>query len=259
MLKDITVGRYIDTGSVLHRLDARTKLLSVLVYSTAVLSADSLCQMAVIAAFTLLCVFISKLPIMYIIKGLKPIAWFMVFTALINILTVKGEPVFEWGIILITSEGVKAAVKVVLRLAFFITGASLLTLTTPPIALTDGLSRLMSPLKLIKLPVDDIAMIISVSLRFISIFADEAERIKKAQAARGADFCGRGIISKLKAILPLTIPLFLSVWRHADELSAAMESRCYGKGVRRPRKKSHFKTRDLLAGVIMVVFVIACC
>lgn len=254
MLKDITIGRYIETESFLHRLDSRSKILGTILFSITVLSCKSFISLAALGIITAASIAASHLPFKYVIRGLKPLRWLILFTVILNIFTVDGNILWQWKSLHITYEGISFAALVAIRFILFVTGTSILTLTTPPIALTDGLARLMKPLKKIRVPVDDIAMIISVTLRFIPLFADEAERIMKAQKARGADL-GRGkLISKLHSIIPVIIPLFLSVFRRADELSLAMDSRCYGRGVRNPRKKSFFHRNDLIFGVFLSIF-----
>lgn len=254
MLHDITIGRYVSGDSVLHRLDPRTKIIGALVYSAAVLSCSSFISMAAAGAAAAAAAVISKIPVSYIIKGLKPLQWFILFTVIIDLFCIDGTALWQFGAIHITYEGISAAALLALRFIFFVLGTSLLTLTTPPVALTDGLARLMKPLKAIKLPADDIAMIISITLRFIPAFADEAERIMKAQKARGADFGSGSIITRIRSIMPVTIPLFISVFRRADELSLAMDARCYGKGVRNPRKKFCFSRIDAYFSLIMIFF-----
>lgn len=254
MLKDITVGRYVDTGSFLHKLDGRTKIICTLLFSIASLSCSTIIAIAVLAAAVLSAAAAARLPIRYVIKGLKPLRWLILFTIIFNIFTVKGNIIWQWHALSITVEGVSFALLTASRFILFVTGASILTLTTSPIDLTDALARLMRPLKMIKIPVDDIAMIMSVTLRFIPLFADEAERIMKAQRARGADLSSGKLLSRLRSVIPVTIPLFLSVFRKADELSLAMDSRCYGRGTRSSRKKSHIDANDLLfAGVLIII------
>lgn len=253
MLKDITIGRYIETESFLHRLDARSKILGAVLFSITALSCSSFISLAVLGIITAAAIAASHLPFKYVISGLKPLRWLILFTVILNIFTVDGNIIWQWKSLHITYEGIRFALLVALRFILFVTGTSLLTLTTPPIALTDGLARLMKPLKKIRVPVDDIAMIISITLRFIPLFADETERIMKAQKSRGADFGSGKLISKLHSIIPIIIPLFLSVFRRADELSLAMDSRCYGKGARNPRKKSFFRRNDLLFGIFLVI------
>lgn len=254
MLRDITIGRYVSGNSALHRLDPRTKIIISIIYSIFALYCDSFLSMAVICVFTAAAAWMSKISFKYLVKGLKPMRWFLLFTVIVDIISVRGNVIIQFGPLNITYEGIRTAVIVALRFIFFVTGTSLLTLTTPPIALTDGFARLISPLKRIGVPSNDIAMIISITLKFIPNLADEAERIMKAQRARGADLSRGGLISRAKAMIPVTVPLFVSVLRRAEELSLAMESRCYGKGTRTPRKKTHFAKIDLYTLIIMIFF-----
>lgn len=254
MLRDITIGRYVAGSSPLHRLDPRTKIVCALVYSVAVLYCSSFVSMAAAGLSVTAAAIVSRIPISYIIKGLKPLRWFILFTVIIDIFFISGNVLISFGPLTITQEGITAAALITLRFVFFVLGTSLLTLTTPPVSLTDGLARLMRPLKAIKIPVDDIAMIISITLRFIPAFADEAERIVKAQKTRGADFGSGSIVSRIRAIIPVTIPLFISVFRRSEELSQAMDARCYGKGVRNPRKKFSFSRTDAYFTAIMIIF-----
>lgn len=253
MLKDITVGRYIEKDSFLHHLDPRGKIAAAVVYSILTLSCDSYISMAAIGVFTVLAAVLSRLQLRYIIKGIKPLRWFILFTVIVNLLSVSGDIILQIGPFDITREGISTALFTALRFIFFVTGTSLLTLTTSPIALTDALARIMHPLSKLGFPADDTAMIISIALRSIPAFADEADRIMKAQRARGADFSKGTIISRVRAVMPITVPLFISVFRRADELSLAMEARCYGKGSRTPRKKSHFGKNDIFMLIAMII------
>ncbi len=254
MLRDITIGRYVERSSVLHSLDARSKIIGALLCSVLTLSCGSLLSMAAIAALTAAAAIVSRIPFNYILKGIKPIRWFVLFTAAVSIISADGEPIWQYGALRISAEGISAAALTSARLLLFVTSASLLTLTTPPVVLTDGFARLMRPLRRLRVPTDDIAMIISITLRSIPAFADEAERIMKAQRARGADLSRGGLITRARAVIPVAIPLFISVFRRADELSLAMDSRCYGKGTRTPRKKTHFGRNDLYCLIIMILF-----
>ena len=245
MLRDITIGRYIEADSPLHRADARSKIIATLIYSISVFVLHEPLTIGILTLFTAAAVFISNVPIRAMLKGLKPLRWFILFTVVMSIFTSDGSTLWQWQIFRITDNGIKTAVMLSLKFLLLVSGTSLMTLTTPPIALTDGLARLMKPLKLIKLPVDDIAMMISITLRFIPIFAGEAEKISKAQRARGASFKEKGF-GKIKAILPMTVPLFISVLRKSEELALAMDARCYGKRSRRPRKKTRFHRTDIL-------------
>ena len=242
---DITIGRYIEADSPLHRADARSKIIATLIYSISVFVLHEPLTIGILTLFTAAAVFISNVPIRAMLKGLKPLRWFILFTVVMSIFTSDGSTLWQWQIFRITDNGIKTAVMLSLKFLLLVSGTSLMTLTTPPIALTDGLARLMKPLKLIKLPVDDIAMMISITLRFIPIFAGEAEKISKAQRARGASFKEKGF-GKIKAILPMTVPLFISVLRKSEELALAMDARCYGKRSRRPRKKTRFHRTDIL-------------
>lgn len=253
MLKDITVGRYTDTGSFIHKLDARTKIICVIIFSVTALSCSSILSISILFAAVFATVFMARLPFKYVIKGLKPLRWLILFTVIFNLLTISGNIIFEWKWIHISYEGIAFAATIAARFILFMLGASILTLTTSPMSLTDGFAQLMRPLKKIKMPVDDIAMMISVTLRFIPLFADETERIMKAQKSRGADLGNGKIISKLRSIIPITIPLFLSVFRKADELSLAMDSRCYGKGTRISRKIPHFDKKDFIFGIFSII------
>lgn len=245
MLRDITIGRYIEADSPLHRADARSKIIAALIYSVAVFAINNPVCAAALVLFTVAAIILSRIPVKTTLKGLIPLRWFILFTVVISIFTVQGNVLWRWQILHITDNGIYTAIMLSVKFMLFVTGTSLLTLTTPPIMLTDGLARLMKPLKLIKVPVDDIAMIISITLRFIPMFADEAEKILKAQRARGADFRTKGF-GKLKTVLPVTVPLFVSVLRKSEELALAMDARCYGKGTRNPMRRSTFHCIDIL-------------
>lgn len=256
MLRDITIGRYINIESPLHHADARTKIIAALIYSGAIAACGSLYSIAAITLFTASAIAVSRIPFSICIKGLKPLRWFILFAAIINLFTGNGNILWQWKVLQITDTGILTAAAAALKLMLFVIGTSLLTLTTRPLALTDGLARLISPLKYLHVPTSDIAMIISITLRFIPSVADEAEKIMKAQRARGADFKSGGIASRLRAIIPVTIPLFVSVFKKSDELALAMDIRCYGKGIRRPYKQSRFSSVDCAIATIMIIFCI---
>ncbi len=245
MLRDITIGRYIEADSPLHRADARSKIITAIIYSAAVFALNSPFSLATLTVITAAAVVISKTGVLTVIKGLRPLRWFILFTVAITIFTTPGNTLWQWSIFHITDTGLISAARLAIKLILLVAGTSLMTLTTPPIELTDGFARLLKPLKLIKVPVDDIAMMISITLRFIPMLADEAEKIIKAQKARGASFDAGGL-KKVRAVIPLTVPLFISVLRRSEELALAMDSRCYGKGCRRPRKKTRFHNIDVL-------------
>ncbi len=237
MLKDITLGQYFPGDTVVHRLDPRTKLILTIVYIVALFTAKSYFSYGLMLAVLITCIAISKIKLKTILKGIKPIVIIIIITAILNMFFTKGTPVVQFWKLTITKEGIRTAVFMVLRLVMLITGTFLLTYTTSPIALTDGLERLLSPLKKIKVPVHEIAMMMSIALRFIPTLIEETEKIMSAQKARGADFETGNIIQKAKAMLPLLVPLFISAFRRADELAIAMESRCYHGGEGRTRMK----------------------
>ena len=235
MLKDITLGQYFPGDTVVHRLDPRTKILLVLTYIILTFSIGSFAGYGVLAVFTLGCILVSKVPPKFVIKGLKPILVFIVITGIFNLFLTGGDPVFHWWIFTITKQGIYFAVFMILRLVFLILGTSLLTLTTSPIALTDGLEHLLSPFKRIGLPAHELAMMMTIALRFIPTLMEETDKIIKAQSARGADFESGNILRRAKAMIPILIPLFISAFRRADELATAMECRCYRGGEHRTR------------------------
>lgn len=253
MLKDITLGQYFPGDTAVHRLDPRTKILLVLVYIILIFSVNSFAGSAVLAAFTLLCIRISRIPPRFVLKGLKPILLFIIITGLFNLFLTQGDVVFRWWIFTITRQGIYFAAFMVLRLVFLILGTSLLTLTTSPIALTDGMEQLLSPLKKIGVPAHELSMMMSIALRFIPILMEETDKIIKAQTARGADFETGNLIRRAKAMVPILIPLFISAFRRADELATAMECRCYRGGENRTRlKELHYTRLDFAAWTVFL-------
>ncbi len=251
MLKDITLGQYFPGNTVVHRLDPRAKILLVLAYIVFVFSIKNFVGYALLAAFTLACILVSKVPVRFVLKGLKPIVVFIVITGLFNLFLTDGEPIFTWWIFTITREGVGFAAFMILRLFFLILGTSLLTLTTSPIALTDGLEQLLSPFKKIGLPAHELAMMMTIALRFIPTLMEETDKIIKAQSARGADFESGNILRRAKAMVPILIPLFISAFRRADELATAMECRCYRGGENRTRLRELKLGKVDLGGVLV--------
>ncbi len=237
MLKDITLGQYFPGESVVHRLDPRTKILLTLVYIALTFTIGNFLGYGVLAIFTGICIVVSKVPVRFIVKGLKPILVFIIITGLFNLFLTQGEVVVTWWIFTITKEGISLAVFMVLRLIFLMVGTSLLTLTTSPIALTDGMERLLRPFRKIGVPAHELAMMMSIALRFIPILMEETDKIIKAQSARGADFFSGNLLRRAKAMVPILIPLFISAFRRADELATAMECRCYRGGENRTRLK----------------------
>lgn len=253
MLKDITLGQYFPGDTVVHRLDPRTKILLILVYIILIFSISNFAGCALLAAFTLGCILLSEIPPKFVLKGLKPILVFIVITGLFNLFLTQGDPVFHWWIFTITRQGIYYAAFMILRLTFLMMGTSLLTLTTSPIALTDGMERLLKPFSRIGVPAHELAMMMSIALRFIPILMEETDKIIKAQSARGADFETGNILRRAKAMVPILIPLFISAFRRADELATAMECRCYRGGENRTRlKELKYGRRDAWAWLVFL-------
>ena len=257
MIKDITLGQYYPGESVLHRADPRAKIALAFAYMVIVFIVNTFSGFLMTALFTLFAIAIARIPVKYTLKGLKPILLIVVFATLINIFTVKGTPVFELGPICVSYEGLELAGKTAFRLILWIMGTSLLTLTTTPILLTDGLEKLMGPLKVIGVPAHEIAMMMTIALRFIPTLLQETDKIIKAQSSRGADFDTGSLLQRAKSFIPVLIPLFVSAFRRADELATAMEARCYrGSEGRTRMKQLKFGIIDLKVSAVTAVFFI---
>ena len=239
MLKDITLGQYFPGTSVIHRLDPRTKLLMLMVYIVALFLAVSWVSYAVMAAFLLIAIRISTIPPKSIVKGMKPLVLILVFTGILNLFftTGEGDPLVEFWVLTIYAEGITRAFFMVVRILMLISGTFLLTYTTSPIALTDGLESLLNPLKKIGIPVHELSMMMCIALRFIPTLIEETDKIMCAQKARGADFETGSIVDRAKALVPILVPLFIGAFRRADELATAMECRCYQGGEGRTKMK----------------------
>jgi energy-coupling factor transport system permease protein len=262
MLKDITLGQYFPGSTVVHKLDPRTKLILTIVYIVALFSAVSYVTYALMLVVLVACILVSQINLKTILKSVKPLVFIIVFTAVLNVLFTRGTPpLWSFWIITITKEGLRTAGFMVFRLIMLIMGTFLLTYTTSPIALTDGLEKLMNPLKKIRVPVHELSMMMSIALRFIPTLIEETDKIMSAQKARGADFESGNLIKKAKAMLPILVPLFISAFRRAEELAVAMESRCYHGGEGRTRMKQlHMAANDfiaLFAGAAVLAAVIA--
>ena len=249
MLKDITLGQYFPGNSIIHRLDPRTKLLFLVVYIAALFVAASWISYGLMLSFLIFVIAVSKIPVKSILRGMKPLVFILAFTAILNIFFTGGKTVLVefWGLS-ITKEGIIRAVFMISRIMMLITGTFLLTYTTSPIALTDGLESLLGPLKKIHLPVHELSMMMCIALRFIPTLIEETDKIMSAQNARGADFETGNIFKRVRALVPILVPLFISAFRRADELATAMECRCYqgGKG-RTKMKLLRYHRADLLA------------
>ncbi len=263
MLKDITLGQYFPGDSLAHRLDPRTKLILTVVYIVALFCAEWFVSYAVVAALLITGIKVSGVAPKALVKGLKPVLFIICFTAVLNLFYTPGEELVRFWIFKITKEGILTAFFMVIRLAMLILGTFLLTYTTSPIALTDGLESLLNPLKKIKVPVHELAMMMSIALRFIPTLIEETDKIMSAQKARGADFESGSLIDRAKALVPILVPLFISAFRRADELAVAMECRCYHGGEGRTKLHVlHYQTRDYLvlaayAAVLALVIVLA--
>ena len=248
MLKDITLGQYFPGDTPAHKLDPRTKILLVILYIVALFQARSLLTYAIMTVTFVLCARISKVGAKALLKGLKPVVIIVLFTGFLNLFFTPGEVIFQLGFLRLTDAGVYNALRMVVRIILLITGTFLLTYTTSPIALTDALERMLNPLKKVHVPVHELAMVMSIALRFIPTLIEETDKIMSAQKARGADFESGNLLQKAKALVPVLVPLFVSSFRRADELAVAMECRCYHGGEGRTRLHIlHFAGRDYLA------------
>ena len=262
MLKDITLGQFFPGDTVAHRLDPRTKILLVVLYIVALFCADSLLAYGILAVVLAVCVRVSRVGLKALVRGLKPVVFILVFTGVLNLFFTPGEPILvEWGFLRITEEGAWNALFMILRIMLLIMGTFLMTYTTSPISLTDGLERLLNWMKKLHVPVHELAMIMSIALRFIPTLIEETDKIMSAQKARGADFESGSIVQKAKALIPILVPLFVSAIRRAEELATAMECRCYHGG--EGRTKLHvlqYQGRDYAAlamGAVITAGIIA--
>lgn len=257
MLKDITLGQYFPGNSVIHRLDPRTKLLMLVLYIVVLFLANNWVSYLLVLTFLIVVIAISSIPLKSIVRGMKPLVMILAFTGILNIFFTSGEKLLvSFWVINIYLEGIIRAAFMVARILMLITGTFLLTYTTSPIALTDGLEALLSPLKKIKLPVHELSMMMCIALRFIPTLIEETDKIMSAQKARGADFETGNIFQRVKALIPILVPLFISAFRRADELATAMECRCYQGGDGRSKMKIlRFKRNDLLSGIVGIVLI----
>lgn len=258
MMENIIIGQYIPRESIIHRLDPRSKLVMVFLFVFIVFLANNWVTYLALAVFTIFSVSISKIPMSYLFKGLKPILLIMLFTVLLHLLMTKeGALVFEWGFIKIYEQGIIQGIFISLRLLLLILVTSLLTLTTTPIDITDGLEILLAPFKKLKLPVHEFALMMSISLRFIPTLMQETQKIMKAQSARGAEFSSGPIKERVKAFIPLLVPLFVSAFKRAEELALAMESRGYRGGEGRTKLRLlKWEARDTLALNVLIILIV---
>lgn len=245
MIRDITIGQYYPSNSIIHRLDPRVKLMGTLVYVLSLFVFRGIAGFVAVTLGLAALVKLSKVPFRYMVKGLKAIAVILAITALFNLFLTPGEPLVSFWKLKITEEGLKSAGFMMVRLSFLILGSSVLTLTTTPNQLTDGMEKSLRPLNKIGVPVHEVSMIMSIALRFIPILIEETDKIMKAQLARGADFESGNLIKRAKSMVPLLVPLFISAFRRANDLAMAMEARCYNGGEGRTKMKPlKYKGRD---------------
>ena len=255
MIRDITLGQYFPGDSWVHKLDPRIKIIATLLFLIELFIVDNFIGFAIAAVALGIVISVSKVPVSYIMRGLKPIIIILLFTFALNIFMVDGRVLWQWKFLRITEEGLELAIFMAIRLVLLLMGSSMLTLCTRPLALTDGIERLLSPFKKIGLPAHDIAMMMTIALRFIPTLLEEADKIMKAQQARGADFESGNIIRRAKSLIPILVPLFVSAFRIAQDLALAMEARCYRGGENRTRMNvMKMLRRDYLAMALMAAF-----
>lgn len=257
MMRDITLGQYYPAQSVIHRLDPRVKLVGTLTFIITIFCINNVAGY-IVATLALVCLIkLSKVPFHFMVKGLKAIFFILIFTAVLNLFLTPGTAVFQWKFITITQEGIKTAIKMALRLTYLIIGSSIMTLTTTPNHLTDGMEKGLSPLKKLHVPVHEIAMMMSIALRFIPILMEETDKIMKAQQARCADFESGNVLRRAKSLIPILVPLFISSFRRANDLALAMEARCYrGDEGRTKMKPLKYERRDHIAYGVILLYVV---
>lgn len=258
MLRDITLGQYYPTDSVLHRLDPRTKLFGTLVYIVTLFLADSLFGYAAAALFLVLAIKLSNVPVKFMVRGLKAIVFLLLISVSFNLFLTPGTPIFKIGFLQMTWEGLELATFMAVRLIFLVMGSTILTLTTTPNQLTDGLEKSLGFMNRLHVPVHEVSMMMSIALRFIPILIEETDKIMKAQMARGADFETGNLMQRAKSMIPLLVPLFVSAFRRATDLAMAMEARCYRGGAGRTKMKPlHYEKRDRAAYAVFIIYLAA--
>lgn len=255
MIKDITLGQYFPGQSVIHRLDPRMKIILTIAYMVMLFMASNAVGLCIAAVFMVVVTAVSRIPLRMVFRGVKPLIPIIILTAVINAFYIQGHTLFTlFHFMTVTYEGLELAVFMSVRIIFLIVGTSMMTYTTSPIALTDALERLLSPLKKIKLPVHELSMMMTIALRFIPTLIEETDKIISAQKARGADFESGNIVRRMKALVPILIPLFVSAFRRAEELALAMDCRCYQGGEGRTRlRQLHMSRLDILAAAVQTI------
>ena len=259
MIRDITIGQYYPAQSRIHRLDPRVKIVCTLLFLVSLFIQNSLLGYVIATIYLGIVIHLSKVPLKYIVKGLKPIVILLLFTVVMNLfLTRNGDTLVHFWIFTITEGGLRTSVFMAIRLMYLVAGSSLMTFTTSPNGLTDGMEKLLHPLNKLNVPVHEVAMMMSIALRFIPILLEETDKIMKAQQARGADFESGNIIQRAKAMVPILVPLFVSAFRRANDLAMAMESRCYHGGEGRTKMKPlRYKSRDRIAYILTLIYLVA--
>ncbi len=259
MLKDITIGQYVPGNSIVHRLDPRAKIMGALIFIVALFVVTGAQGYAVLTAFSAVIIVLSGIQPRYVLRGLRPLYYILVFTVVLNFFLTPGEVIWNWGFLSVTAQGMRQGIFMGWRLLLLVLTTSLITLTSSPIALTDGIERLLHPWRRVGVPAHELAMMMTIALRFIPTLLEETDKIMKAQMARGADFDTGNLVQRARGMVPLLVPLFISAFRRADELAVAMEARCYRGGEGRTHlKQLHFLPRDAIAlGIAALLLVFA--
>ncbi len=258
MIRDITLGQYYPVESILHKMDPRVKLVGTLAFIISLFLFDNIYGYVVATIFLVMTIKVSKVPFSFMIKGLKAIVILMLITVIFNLFLTPGDALVSFWKFTITKQGIRTAVFMMVRLTYLIIGSSIMTLVTTPNNLTDGMEKLMNPLRLIKVPVHEVAMMMSIALSFIPILLEETDKIMKAQMARGADFESGNLINKAKSLVPLLVPLFVSAFRRANDLAMAMEARCYRGGEGRTKMKPLiYQKRDFVAYIVILTYFVS--
>ena len=255
MIRDITLGQYYQTDSPIHRMDPRVKLVGTIIYLISLFVYKNLTAYGIALLFLAAVIILSQVPFSYVVRGIKSIVVLLLITAVFNVFLTPGDTILSFWHFHITREGLSNAFYMAVRLLMLIVGSSLMTLTTTPNNLTDGMEKLLKPLNYIKVPVHEVSMMMSIALRFIPILLEETDKIMKAQMARGADFKSGNLMRKAKAMIPILVPLFISAFRRANDLALAMEARCYQGGENRTKMKPlRYKKRDFLAYTVLAAY-----
>ena len=257
MLKDITIGQYYPANSKIHKLDPRTKIIVMLLFIVGIFFVNSYTPYLLVGAYLFMVIKLSHVPFSMVLRGVKPLKWILIITFVVNVLFMPGDILYKIGFIKITSQGIHMAIKMAIRLMLLVMGTSMLTFTTSPIEMTDGIEELLKPMKKIGVPAHEIAMMMTIALRFIPTLVEETDKIMKAQMARGADFESGNVLNRAKNLVPLLVPLFINSFRRADELATAMEARCYRGGEGRTKfKELSYKKIDSIAFALNLALII---